>query len=141
LLPEIEAALEHLDDDGELHVPDGLSIVAANGPTEMPPNVPDDDFSISGKEGTLKREAGHEDDFRSFSYNGQQYVLTKGQARRVQILWERNKKGNPRVLKAALALGAQEFKPAKVFASDDGKRFRADFIHDDDSGAYWLEVP
>src|SRR5215831_14105768 len=27
LLPEIDAALERLDDDGELHVPDGSSIV------------------------------------------------------------------------------------------------------------------
>jgi len=118
---------------------------SANGPTEvLPPNVPDDDFSISGRVGTLIREAGNEDpidDFRSFSYEERQYLLTKGEVGRVQILWGRYKKRNPKVFKSGLRLGAQEFKPAKVFTSDDGKRFRTDFIHHDDSGRYWLEVP
>jgi hypothetical protein len=110
------------------------------------PVISDDDFSITGRSGVLKREQLSPDSdpleaFRSFSYGGTGYSLTKGEGQRVQILWKRFKSGNAKVLKSALACEAYEFKAAKVFDSPDGKRFRKDFIRNDKSGKYWLEVP
>jgi hypothetical protein len=110
-----------------------------DAPTEADP------FALAGEFGVLKRERAPADadpveHFRSFVYRSEGIHLSKGEARRVQVLWEKAKSGKKKVLNTALLFGLSEFKLSKVFVTPGGKRFRDLFIKHD-AGKYWLEVP